>query len=105
MGNREIRMDQRVSTPVIRPVSVQRPNALIWKPVGEGDRLSFANSSFQAVHKVLLEVFGAFPISLSAKSHLPHLKAMRAASGGVAAYNDLVVALEKYGEIEVREGN
>lgn len=95
----------RINSPVIQPVAIKNPNQLLWKPVGDGDRLSFANSSFQAVNKVLVEVFGKLPITLNVKTHLVHLKAMRAASGGVAAYNDLVMALEKHGEIEVREGN
>lgn len=73
-----------------------------WSPLAEGGRLSFADTSYRAVREALFRVFGKFPIRLS-KDNIKEIQAMAASAPGDAPYLQILEALRKYGELELRD--
>lgn len=65
--------------------------------------LTFLGTDFTATWRALTETFGQMPIQLNTFEHMGVLKGMANAAGeGAAPYKQILEALEKYEEIEVR---
>jgi len=90
-----------------KPPSGQQ-QVIEWKPiVDQGNRLSFQGTSFKSTRAALVATFGQFPLRLNNRDHRMPLTAMlsvaKANGEGGAPYEQLVVALQKFGDLEVSE--
>lgn len=89
-----------------KPTITVRQNQIEWAPLADGGRLAFTNTSYKAVKDALFMTFGKFPIRLS-KDHVRELRAMAAAAREPGSadhpYTQLIEALNKYGDLELRD--
>lgn len=85
-----------------RPTIAVSQQVIEWSPLAEGGRLSFQDTSYRAVRDALFKVFGKFPIRLS-KDNIKEIQAMAAASAGETPYQQILDALRKYGDLELRD--
>lgn len=99
-----------MSEPAIKGATVKplREPTLTWKPLGDGSRLTFQNTSHDQVRAALFQAFGMFPIRLSkAKGDVVALQAMYCVANAMgkagAPYEQLIAALNKYGDVEVSD--
>lgn len=79
----------------------QKGNFISYSSVARPQRISFLGTDVNTVKAALAEVFGTFPIRLSKKdSNI--LAGMCAASGdGRQPYEQLCVAIDHHGELEI----
>ncbi len=90
----------RPSIAVATPLAMQ----IEWAPMASGQRLPFNGTSYLAVREALTKTFGAFPIRLSRADHLATMRGMAAvAAEGAEPYAQLAAALDKFGELEIRD--
>jgi hypothetical protein len=74
-----------------------------WSPVASPQRLRFNGTSIEACRKALTEAFGSFPLRLTKEKHSQTLWGMVAAAGdGATPYRELLDALERYSDLEVK---
>lgn len=89
---------QKLPTPMVTQPSIS------WVALTAPAVLRYNGTTVQEVHKALVNAFGQFPIKLNAGDHLPVLFGMRCAAGdGGTPYEILRAALERFGEIELRD--
>lgn len=93
-------LDLKTATPNPQPT-------VSWVALTQPSALRYNGTTVQAVHVALRMAFGEFPIKLSSGNggvHLSVLLGMQAVAGaGATPYTILYEALEKFGEIEVRD--
>lgn len=77
-------------------------SGIAYAPLATPTRVSLLGTSFPAVRQALTRTFGDFPIRLSAQDGAV-LAGMSAAAGeGATPYAEILAALEKFGELELR---
>ena len=77
------------------------PENIEFVPKNSPVRVSFIGTDCVSVAKALEKTFGSFPLQLSRYEHEQSVLAMHAATG-FQVYQELLVGLRTYGEIEVR---
>jgi len=73
-----------------------------WVALTQPAQLRYDGTTVQEVQRALRQAFGEFPIKLGT-THLPILTGMLAAAQSPVPYQILYDALERFGEIEVRD--
>ena len=100
-GNRSMRQEGEPTVAGRPSVGVQA-STITWSPLSSPTILPFNGTDFKAVHLALRQAFGDFPIRVSRDSDARTLRGMAIGAGeGRTPYDNLVSALEQYGELEL----
>ena len=79
------------------------PEAIEWCPKAKPKTLHFNGTACILVAEALAQTFGKFPIQLNQFEHATVILGMMHAAGeGATPYKELLDALNRHGEIEVR---
>jgi hypothetical protein len=73
-------------------------------PIASAMRLQFTGTDVDSVRNALKDAFGPFPIRLSVQNDKDVVRGMvAAAGGGNKPYNQILIALNQFGNLELTE--